>query len=90
MRTIGHKINSMDWHKESGGLSRAINENLCQLIVMTERQYGRTSWEAKIVKSLSDIFREWRNQLDNNFYRENPANDGGSPYFGTKFRRGLQ
>ena len=81
------KIDSLSWHTQSGALSRAINEDLCQLIVMTEKQYGRISWECRIIKQSCAMFQQWRNQLDNNFYRENSGYKNGSPWFGTRFKR---
>ena len=81
------KIASISWHAESGALSRAINEDLCQLILMAEKQYGRISWECRIVKQIAEIFRAWRNQLEKEFFSENSGHKTGSPYFGTRFWR---
>jgi len=80
------KIDSISWHAESGALSRAINEALFQLIVISEKQYGRISWECRIIKQISALFLQWRYALDNDFYRENPGHKTGSPYFGTRFK----
>jgi len=77
-----NKIPSLYWHTQNGERARRINELLQRLIVETQAQYGRPSWEFRILQSIEHLFRVWRDRMDNNQFSEIRNRDQKSFWFG--------
>jgi hypothetical protein len=70
MRMSQTKIPAHAWHAKNGEHARRINELLQELIVETQAQYKRLSWEYRILESINALFRVWRDRMDNNQFDE--------------------
>jgi hypothetical protein len=77
-----NKIPSLYWHTQNGERARQINELLQKLIVETQSQYKRPSWEYRILESINALFRVWRDRMDNNQYSEIRDHEQRSFWFG--------